>query len=153
MPNDAHTSKAVEILLIEDNPADVEITQHGFKVGKIANNLHVVMDGEEALTFLRNEEPYTDAPRPDLILLDLNLPGLDGRDILAEIKDDASLKTIPVVILTSSDANTDVLETYELHANAYMQKPVEFAKFVEVVQSISAYWFSVVRLPEPDATE
>ena len=137
----------IEILLVEDSLADIALTKLGFREGKIANNLHVVRDGDEAMAFLRREEPHGDAPRPDLILLDLNLPGKDGREVLQDIKADANLKHIPVVILTTSQAEEDVMRAYGLHANAYMTKPVGFEGFVKVVQGISAYWFTLVRLP------
>ena len=139
-----------EILLVEDNPADVELTRQGLLQGKIANNLHVVTDGEQALDFLHKRGEYTEAISPDLILLDLNLPGKDGREVLADIKADEHLRTIPVVVLTTSNAHEDVVKTYQLHANAFMTKPVQFPKFVEMVQSISSYWFSLVRLPSRD---
>ena len=145
--NEIQSPRIVEILLVEDNPADVELTRRGFLKGKIANNLHVVSDAEEALTSLRREGQFVDAPRPDLILLDLNLPGRDGRDLLADIKADEGLSTIPVVVMTTSSADNDVLKMYKLHANAFMTKPVDFNKFVEMVQSISSYWFSLVLLP------
>lgn len=146
--------RIAEILLVEDNPADVEITRQGFAEGKIANNLHVVTDGEQALAFLRCEGEFADAIQPDLILLDLNLPGKDGRAVLEEIKQDKQLRLIPVVVLTTSSAHVDVLKSYQLHANAYMTKPVNFTQFVELVRSIGSYWFTLVRLPteeEPSA--
>lgn len=142
--------RIAEILLVEDNPADVELTRQGFAEGKIANNLHVVTDGEEALAYLRREAGFEDAVQPDLILLDLNLPGKDGRAVLEEIKRDEGLRTIPVVVLTTSDAQVDVLKSYQLHANAYMTKPVDFTQFVELVRSIGSYWFTLVRLPTED---
>lgn len=139
--------RIAEILLVEDNPADVELTRQGFADGKIANNLHVVSDGDEALAFLRREGEFADAVQPDLILLDLNLPGKDGRTVLEEIKQDEVLRLIPVVVLTTSSAHLDVRKSYQLHANAYMTKPVDFTQFVELVRSIGSYWFTLVRLP------
>lgn len=144
---DPSQARLIEILLVEDNPADVEITRQGFRRGKIANRLHVAMDAEEALAFLRREGEFSNSPRPDLILLDLNLPGRDGRELLADIKSDENLDSIPVVILTTSSAENDIINTYKLHANAFMTKPVDFNQFVEMVQSISSYWFSLVMLP------
>ena len=143
-------ARPVEILLVEDNPADVELTVQGLREGKIANNLHVATDGEQALDFLGRAGEYTAAPRPDLILLDLNLPGKDGRDVLAVIKSDETLRQIPVVVLTTSNAESDILKTYNLHANAFMTKPVSFPDFVELVKAISSYWFSLVVLPPKD---
>ena len=137
----------IEILLVEDSPADVELTKLGFLEGKIANNLNVTINGDQAMAFLRRSGAYTDAPRPDLILLDLNLPGKDGREVLEEIKADDSLKQIPVVILTTSHADEDIVRAYGLHANAYMTKPVDFAGFVAVVKGITDYWFTLVKLP------
>ncbi len=137
----------VVILLVEDNPGDIRLTEEALKEGKVRNSLHVVMDGEEAMAFLRNEGEYTDAPRPDLILLDLNLPRKDGREVLAEIKDDDDLKCIPVVVLTTSQAEEDVARTYNLHANCYITKPVDLEQFLNVVRSIEDFWLSVVKLP------
>jgi two-component system, chemotaxis family, response regulator Rcp1 len=137
----------IEILLVEDSLADIELTKLGFREGKIANNLSVVRDGDEAMMFLRREGPFADAPRPDLILLDLNLPGKDGREVLAEIKSDQELKKIPVVILTTSHAEEDIMRAYGLYANAYMTKPVGFEGFVQIIQGINDYWFTLVKLP------
>jgi CheY-like chemotaxis protein len=136
----------MEVLLVEDNPGDVRLTMEAFKEGKIRNHLSVVSDGVEALAFLRREDPYANVPRPDIILLDLNLPKKDGRDVLAEIKADGDLKRIPVVVLTTSDADKDVLRIYDLHANCYITKPVDFAQFVTVVKTIEDFWFNVVEL-------
>jgi chemotaxis family two-component system response regulator Rcp1 len=138
--------RPVEILLVEDNPGDVRLTQEAFKEGKILNRLSVVNDGVEALAFLRREGLYADAPRPDLILLDLNLPKKDGRDVLAEIKDEESLKQIPVVVLTTSNAEKDIVETHDLRARCYITKPVDFAQFVAAVELIEDFWFSIVKL-------
>ncbi len=138
---------AVEILLVEDNPGDVRLTREALKEGKVLNNLSVAVDGEEALAFLRRQTIYAEAPRPDLILLDLNLPRKDGRQVLAEIKADEQLKRIPVVILTSSSAEEDILRTYDLHANCYITKPVDFDQFVAVVRSIEDFWLTMVKLP------
>jgi CheY-like chemotaxis protein len=137
----------VEILLIEDNPGDVRLTREAFKEGKVSNNLNVVKDGVEAMTFLRQEKKYADAPRPDVILLDLNLPRKDGREVLAEIKQDPNLKRIPVVILTTSQAEQDILKTYNLYANCYITKPVDLEQFITVVRSIETFWLSIVKLP------
>jgi len=139
--------KPVEILLVEDNPGDVRLTQEAFKDGKMLNKLHVVEDGMEALAFLKREGKYTDVPRPELILLDLNLPGKDGRDVLAEIKVDRDLKRIPVVILTTSRSEEDILRSYDLNANCYITKPLELDKFIEIVKSIEDFWLTIVKLP------
>lgn len=139
--------RAAEVLLVEDNPADVRLTQEAMKEGRLLNHLHVVADGEQALQFLKQEEPYSTAPRPDLILLDLNLPRKSGRDVLAEIKEIPSLLTIPVVVLTTSKADEDVAQTYQLGANCFITKPVDLDKFITVVQQIESFWLSVVRLP------
>lgn len=137
----------IEILLVEDNPADVRLTKEALKSGKILHSLSVVKDGVEALAFLRRQGEYKDARRPDLILLDLNLPKKDGREVLAEIKSDSGLKSIPVAVLTVSKAEEDVLKTYKLHANCYVTKPVDLDQFISVVQSIEEFWFSIVQLP------
>ena len=139
--------RAVEILLVEDNPGDVRLTLEAFKENKLHNHLHVVGDGEEAMAFLRRESQYADAPRPDLILLDLNLPKKDGREVLAELKGDPDLKRIPVVILTVSAAEEDVLRTYDLHANCYVTKPVDLDEFIKVVKTIEDFWLTIVKLP------
>ncbi len=144
---DASIGSPVEILLVEDSLADIELTKLGLREGKILNNLSVVRDGEEAMQFLRREGKFADAPRPDLILLDLNLPGKDGREVLHDVKYDDDLKKIPVVILTTSQADEDVIRAYGLHANAYMTKPVDFDGFVTVVKGLSNYWFTLVELP------
>lgn len=140
-------SQPVHVLLVEDNPADVRLTREVLADGKITNTLHVVADGEEAMAFLRNNGPFASAPRPDLILLDLNLPKKDGREVLAEVKSDPSLKLIPVVILTTSRSDRDILESYNLHANCYISKPVDLLQFMEVVRTIEDFWLSIVRLP------
>jgi CheY-like chemotaxis protein len=139
--------QAIEILLVEDNPGDVELTEEALNGGKVRNRLHVVTDGVEAMAFLRREGKYADAPTPDLILLDLNLPRKDGREVLAEIKADPHLGRIPVVVLTTSEAERDVLQTYELHANCFVTKPVDLHQFLEVVKSIEGFWLTVVKLP------
>jgi chemotaxis family two-component system response regulator Rcp1 len=141
------TVKPVEILLVEDNEADVRLTREALKENKVANNLYVVGDGEEAIAFLRQKGKYADAPRPDLILLDLNLPKKDGREVLAEIKVDDELKRIPVVVLTISKAEEDILKSYNLHANCYITKPIDLNQFMKVVQSIEDFWLALVKLP------
>ena len=137
----------VEILLVEDNPGDERLTREALKEGKVYNNLHWVKDGVEAMEFLHRRGKYRDAPRPDIILLDLNLPKKDGREVLSEIKQDPALRSIPVVILTTSKAEEDVLKSYHLHANCYVTKPVDLEKFIVVVQSIDRFWLTVVTLP------
>jgi CheY-like chemotaxis protein len=137
----------IEVLLVEDDPGDVLMTREAFEEHKIGNRLHVVPDGVEALAYLRREEPYPHAVRPDLILLDLNLPRRDGRQVLQEIKNDDSLRHIPVVVLTTSQADEDVLRSYQLHANAYVTKPVDFDRFIKAVRQIDEFFVSVVRLP------
>lgn len=139
--------KPVEILLVEDNPGDVLLTEEALIESKIHNNLHVVRDGEAALAFLYRQPPYADAVRPDVILLDLNLPRKDGREVLATIKADASLKVIPVVVLTTSAAEQDINEAYSRHANCYITKPLDLSQFIKVVQSIEDFWLSIVKLP------
>ncbi len=139
--------RQIEILLVEDNPADVLMTQAAFEDFKISNSLHVVEDGEEALEYLRSSGVFAGSPRPDLIMLDLNLPRKNGREVLAEIKSDPALRNIPVVVLTTSKSEQDVLQAYDLHANCYIVKPVGFANFVEAIKSIKNYWFSLVTLP------
>jgi chemotaxis family two-component system response regulator Rcp1 len=138
--------RPVEVLLVEDNPGDVRLTLEAFKEGKIRNHMSVVSDGVEALAFLRREGPYTNARQPDLILLDLNLPKKDGRDVLAEIKGEERLKRIPVVVLTTSNAERDILETHNLHASCYITKPVDFPQFVAVVKLIEDFWFTIIKL-------
>lgn len=141
-------SRPAEILLVEDNSADVRLTREALREGKLHNKLHVATDGVDAMAFLRREGPYADAVRPDLILLDLNLPKKDGREVLEDIKADASLRTIPVVILTSSEAEQDILRAYDLHANCYVTKPVDLDQFIHVVKTIEQFWFAIVKLPE-----
>ena len=140
-------ARPVEVLLVEDNPGDVRLTREALRDGKVSNHLSVVTDGVEALKFLRRQEPYADAPRPDVVLLDLNLPKKDGREVLREIKGDPALRTIPVVILTSSEAERDISGAYALQANCYITKPVDLDQFITVVKSIEDFWFSVVKLP------
>jgi two-component system, chemotaxis family, response regulator Rcp1 len=144
---DRKDAAPVEILLVEDNPADVRLTQEALKEGKVYNNLHWSKDGVEALEFLRRQGKHAGAPRPDIILLDLNLPKKDGREVLFEIKNDEQLKRIPVVILTTSKAEEDVLKTYNLHANCYVTKPVDLEQFIRVVRTIDQFWLTVVTLP------
>ncbi len=139
--------RPIEILLVEDNPGDADLAKEALEVSKMYNHLHHVADGEAALAFLRRQEPYTDAVMPDLILLDLNLPKKDGREVLSEIKSDSRFKRIPVVILTTSTSEEDVLRSYDLHANCYITKPIDFHQFAKVVQSIEAFWLSIVVLP------
>jgi two-component system, chemotaxis family, response regulator Rcp1 len=140
-------SRPVEILLVEDNPGDVRLTREGLREGKVRNNLHVVDDGLKALSFLRREDEHADVPRPDLILLDLNLPRMGGREFLEVIKADPDLSSIPVVILTSSQAEQDIIRAYELHANCYVTKPVDLDQFITVVKTLEDFWFTIVRLP------
>jgi len=139
------------VLLVEDNPGDVRLTKEALKEGKMLNRVTVVGDGVEALSFLRRQGKYADAGQPDLILLDLNLPKKDGRQVLAEIKADPGLKRIPVVVLTTSSAEEDILKTYDLHANCYVTKPVDLEQFMRVVKSIEDFWITVVKLPSEDA--
>jgi chemotaxis family two-component system response regulator Rcp1 len=139
--------RPVEILLVEDNPGDVRLTQETLKDGKVLNNLHVVQTGVEALAFLRREGQYGGAMRPDVILLDLNLPKKDGREVLAEIKADPELMRIPVVVLTTSEAEKDILQAYNLHANSYIIKPVNLDQFISVMESIEDFWLTIVKLP------
>ncbi len=138
----------VEILLVEDNPGDVRLTKEAMKEGKMRNNLSVARDGVEAMAFLRQEGQYADAPRPDVVLLDLNLPKKDGRSVLAEIKADPDLRRIPVVVLTSSKAEEDILNSYDLHANCYVTKPGDLEQFMEVVRSVEGFWVQIVKLPK-----
>jgi CheY-like chemotaxis protein len=139
--------RQVEILLVEDDPGDVLMTREAFEDYKVRNQLHVVSDGADAMAFLRQEGDFADAPRPDLVLLDLNLPRMDGREVLESIKSDPELSSIPVVVLTTSEAEDDVLRSYSLHANAYVTKPVDFERFIEVVRQIDDFFVTVVRLP------
>lgn len=139
--------RPAEFLLVEDNPGDVRLTREALNESKLRNRLNIVGDGVEALAFLRREGKYASAPRPDLVLLDLNLPRKDGREVLAEIKADPALKRIPVVIITSSEAEQDVLASYDLHVNCYVSKPVDLEQFIKVVRSIETFWLTIVKLP------
>ena len=140
-------SRQVEFLLAEDNPGDVRLTQEALRESKIRNNLNVVPDGMEAMAFLRKQGKYAGVPTPDVVLLDLNLPKKDGREVLADIKSDPVLTRIPVVIITSSEAEQDILRTYDLHANCYVTKPVDLDQFIKVIQSIENFWLTIVKLP------
>ncbi len=140
-------SKPIDILLVEDNPGDIRLTQEAFKDGKIKNDLNVVMDGEEAIYYLKKTGQYANVSTPDIILRDLNLPKKDGREVLAEIKDDPLLKLIPVIILTTSSAQSDILNTYSHHANCYIMKPVDFNQFINVIRTIEDFWLTIVKLP------
>jgi CheY-like chemotaxis protein len=140
-------NRLLEILLVEDNAGDVDLTREGLKEGKVLINLNVVRDGEEALAYLKKAGAFADAPRPDLILLDLNLPKKDGRQVLAEIREDPELRSLPVVVLTTSQAEEDILRSYQLNANCYITKPVDLDQFLKVVHSIEEFWFTVVSLP------
>lgn len=139
--------KPIDVLLVEDDPGDTLMIKEAFADNKLRNRLSCVPDGVEALAFLRRQQRYADAPRPDLILLDLNLPRKDGREVLSEVKADPDLRTIPVVVLTTSEAEEDILRSYSLHANAYVTKPVDFDRFIEVVRQIDEFFVEVVRLP------
>ena len=139
--------RPIEVLLVEDSPGDVRLTQEAFRDATVRTHLHVVTDGVEAMAFVKRQGDYANAPRPDLILLDLNLPKMDGREVLALIKEDADFKTIPVVVLTTSGAEEDILRTYRLHANCYLVKPVDLNGFLSVVKSIDDFWLARVRLP------
>ena len=139
--------KPVEILLVEDNKGDVGLIEEVFEEAKIRNNLHVAEDGEEAMLYLHGEGKFSGSPRPDIILLDLNLPKKDGREVLREIKEDNNFRNIPVVILTTSNAEKDILRAYDLHANAYINKPLDFDQFIKVVESIGNFWLEIVKLP------
>jgi chemotaxis family two-component system response regulator Rcp1 len=150
--NTGSTNGSAKILLVEDNPGDVRLTREALKEGKILNELSVVEDGVEALAFLRREGRYAEAARPDLILLDLNLPKKDGREVLEEIKGDGTLKKIPVVVLTTSAAERDILKAYDLHANCYITKPVDLEQFMRVVQLIEDFWLTIVKLPATEMT-
>jgi CheY-like chemotaxis protein len=141
------TLRPVDILLVEDDPGDVLMTREALEHHKVSNTLHVVSDGVEAIQFLRREAPYADVPTPGLILLDLNLPRRNGQEVLAEIKQDPELRRIPVVVLTTSKADEDILRSYNLHANAYVTKPVDFDRFVEVVRKVDEFFLTVVTLP------
>lgn len=142
----------IDILLVEDNPGDVRLTQEAFKEGRINNTLHVVTTGDAALDFLYQRGEHASVPRPDIVLLDLNLPTVDGMEVLEEIKDDPDLKPIPVVILTSSEAQEDISKSYELHTNAYLTKPINPSEFISLVHSFEEFWFTLVRLP-PDSND
>jgi CheY-like chemotaxis protein len=139
--------KPVEILLVEDNEGDVGLIEEVFEEAKIRNNLHVAEDGEEAILYLHGKGKFSESPRPDIIILDLNLPNKDGREVLREIKEDSDLKSIPVIVLTTSGAEKDILRSYNLHANAYVTKPLDFDQFIKVVGSIENFWLEIVRLP------
>jgi chemotaxis family two-component system response regulator Rcp1 len=149
--NQSNLGRPIEILLVEDNPGDVRLTIEALREGKLANNLRVARDGAEALQYLRREGPFAGAVRPDLILLDLNLPKRDGREVLGEIKQDPDLRRIPVVILTTSQAEQDIVQSYDLYANCYITKPVDLDNFVRVVRSIDSFWLTVVQLPPGDS--
>ncbi len=139
--------KPIDILLVEDNPGDADLARETLENSKVYNKLHVVDDGEKAMAFLRREGKFADAPRPDLVILDLNLPKKDGREVLAEIKSDRDLKRIPVVILTISSDEEDILKTYDLHANCFITKPIDLNQFIKVVESIEDFWLTIVKLP------
>jgi chemotaxis family two-component system response regulator Rcp1 len=143
----ATAARPIQILLVEDSPGDVRLTEEVLRDAKIANHLHVVADGEQAMEFVGGDGVHADAPRPDLILLDLNLPRKDGREVLAELKADPRLRGIPVIVLTTSSADRDVLRSYELNANCYITKPIDLDEFISVVRSIESFWLSIVRLP------
>jgi CheY-like chemotaxis protein len=143
----------VQILLVEDSAADVRLTQEALRDAKVVNNVHVVRDGDQAIDFLRRSGDHHEAPRPDLIILDLNLPRRDGKEVLAELKNDQSLKAIPVAVLTSSSAERDIVESYNLGANCYLTKPVDLEQFLKVVAQIESFWLGIVRLPAPGPLE
>jgi CheY-like chemotaxis protein len=143
-------NNVIEILLVDDSSDDVLLTKRALKKGKVLNNLSVVYDGVEAINFLHRRGEYSDAPRPDIILLDLNMPKKDGREVLSEIKADDGLKQIPVVVLTTSEADIDILESYSLYANCYVTKPVDLGQFMHVIQTLEDFWFNVVKLPRGD---
>ena len=152
MSEGSSSGNPVNILLVEDNPGDVRLTQEALKEGQICNTLHVTTDGVEALDFLHRRGDHADAPRPDIVLLDLNLPRKDGDEVLDEMRDDPNLKCLPVIILTSSEAQEDVVKSYESQANAYLTKPVDPAEFIEAVRSFQSFWLSIVRLPSCEKT-
>jgi CheY-like chemotaxis protein len=137
----------VDILLVEDNPDDILLTKEVFREGKMKNRLHVAEDGEKAMQFLLNQGKFADAPRPDIILLDLNLPGKDGREILSEIKEDQNLKSIPVIILSTSNDEEDITRMYEHHANAYLTKPIDLDRFINLIRTFEDFWLTIVKLP------
>jgi len=139
--------KIVEVLLVEDNPGDVRLTEEALKEGKLKVNLNVVMNGEDAIMFLRKQGRYADVPQPDIILLDLNIPRKSGIEVLEDIKQDARLRYIPVVVLTTSSAEEDILKTYNLHANCYITKPVDFEQFINVIRKVEDFWLTIVKLP------
>lgn len=145
MPNSQNG--VMQILLVEDNPGDIRLTQEALKEGDIQNVLHVVKDGVEAMEFLRKKEKYSEMPTPDIILLDLNLPRKDGREVLADIKTDENLKMIPVIVLTTSDTDQDIIKSYKLHANCFITKPVDLELFIFIIQQIQTFWFKVIKLP------
>ncbi len=147
MTTGAEMGRPIEILLVEDSPSDAELTREALHEGRVINNLQVVSDGEQALAFLRRQGSYQSAPRPDLILLDLNLPRKDGREVLSEIKADQSLRRIPVVVLTTSQEESDVITVYGLNANCYITKPVDLEQFIHVVQCVDNFWLNIVTLP------
>jgi chemotaxis family two-component system response regulator Rcp1 len=144
----SRVSQPFEILLVEDNPGDVLLTQEALREGRLAHRLSVTEDGEEAMHFLRREGKFADAPRPDLILLDLNLPKKDGRELLQEVKGDPTLRHIPVIVLTTSEAEQDIWRAYKLHANCYLTKPIEMDDFLRKIRSLEEFWLTIVRLPE-----
>ena len=144
---DAPANTVCEVLLVEDNPADARLTREALREGTMLNNLHHVKDGVEALQFLRREGAYENAPTPDVVILDLNMPRKNGRQVLAEMKADAQLRLIPVVVLTTSEAETDIRQSYELNANCYIAKPVDLDKFINIVRTIEAFWLAIVKLP------
>jgi CheY-like chemotaxis protein len=147
--HDEGDSMPLEVLLVEDSPGDVRLTQEAFHAANVAVRLHVASDGVEAMAFLKREGVYANAPRPDLTLLDLNMPRMDGREVLARMKQDDSLKSIPIVILTTSDSEGDIEKSYQLHANSYLCKPVQFAAFETLVKSINDFWLTKAKLPQP----
>lgn len=142
-----HNLKVIDILLVEDSPSDADLTIEAFSDCRVLNHVHWVQDGVAAMQFLHNQDKYTDVPRPDLILLDLNLPKKDGREVLAEIKADPDLQMIPVVVLTTSEAEEDVLQSYNLHANCYIAKPVDLDRFIEIIRLLEGFWLAAVKLP------
>ncbi|MBN1514851.1 MAG: response regulator [Phycisphaerae bacterium] len=146
MTHNAEPARPIELLMVEDNPGDVRLTREALKQGKVRNNLHVVEDGDAAVAFVRREGPFADSPRPDLILLDLNLPKKDGREVLALLKADENLRRIPVVILTTSQAEADIIKAYNLNANCYITKPVDVEQFIRAVRAIEDFWLTIVRL-------
>lgn len=145
--NSHQTFRPVEILLVEDSPSDANLTIREFSKAKIANNLHWIEDGETAMKYLRQQDEFANVPRPDLILLDLNLPGMDGREVLAEVKSDSDLKRIPIIILTTSNDEQDILRSYNLNANCYVTKPIDIKQFIHVIQLINEFWLAAVMLP------